>query len=79
MSYENLQKFGRALDQLGKHAPQWNQPLVDVIDTADYVRMGVKQWLPEDQEPTDELIVGLTRLVIEREVELRKREQEPLQ
>jgi hypothetical protein len=76
MNYENLKRFAETLDCLDKHAPQWNQPLVDVIDTADYVRLGAKQWLPEDQEPSDELIVGLTRLVLEREVELRRRERE---
>jgi hypothetical protein len=75
MSIEGHQRFCKLLESLNKFAPQWSQPLVDVIDTASHVRTGIQQWLL-DEEPSDELVIGLTRLVLERETELRKREIE---
>lgn len=76
MSIEGHQRFCELLINLVRDAPQWSQPLVDVIDTASNVRTGIQQWLPDDKEPSDELVIGLTRLVLERETELLKRENE---
>jgi hypothetical protein len=48
----------------------WKGALVDVIDTADAVALGIRESLK--MEPTPELLVGLTRLVLEREAQQRE-------
>jgi hypothetical protein len=42
---------------------EWSGPVIDVIDTAQTVEMGIQDKL--DIEPTVDLILGLTRLVME--------------
>ena len=41
---------------------EWRQPLVDVVDTADAIRLALQDW--EIDSP--ELLVGLTKLALER-------------
>ena len=41
---------------------QWIKPIVDVVDTAHIVRMALKDWEIDDTE----LLLGLTKLVIQR-------------
>ena len=43
---------------------QWKGPLVDVIDTAAMVRLGIEHSIKVN--PTPELVAALTRLVVER-------------
>lgn len=43
---------------------QWKGPLVDVIDTAAMVRLGIEHSI--EVSPTPDLIAALTRLVVER-------------
>ncbi|MGA0848237.1 MAG: hypothetical protein ACO3PY_06510 [Pontimonas sp.] len=63
-------KFDRRLT----HVPhQWKEPLVDVVDTAEAVICALKDW---EMEKSPELIVGLTRLVLEREQVLHERQEE---
>ena len=40
----------------------WSKPLVDVVDTADAIRLALKDW--EIDSP--DLILGLTKLALER-------------
>ena len=52
-------QFDRRMD----HTPEeWRGPLADVVDTADAVRLALKDW--EINDPA--LLLGLTRLVLER-------------
>ena len=45
------------------HTPEeWRGPLADVVDTADAVRLALKDWEIDDSA----LLLGLTRLVLER-------------
>ena len=56
------------------HVPhQWKDPLVDVVDTAEAIMHALKDW-GLDKSP--ELIVGLTRLALEREKVLHERHRE---
>ena len=41
---------------------EWQRPLTDVIDTADAVRLAIKDWGIESPE----LLLGLTQLVLNR-------------
>ena len=41
---------------------EWRGPLTEVIDTADAVRLALKDWEMDDPA----LILGLTRLVLDR-------------
>jgi hypothetical protein len=51
------------LDNRISQAPQeWAVPLADVIDTADVVYIALKTWKIDSPE----LLLGLTKLVIER-------------
>ena len=51
--------FERRMD----HTPEeWRGPLADVVDTADAVRLALKDWEIDDSA----LLLGLTRLVLER-------------
>jgi len=53
-----------AFDRRIQNVPyDWKGPLVEVLDTAQTVEMGIQCQL--DTPPTAELIVGLTRLVME--------------
>lgn len=59
MTYSINQRFDTRIG----HTPQeWRQPLVDVVDTADAIRLALQDW--EIDSP--ELLVGLTRLALER-------------
>ena len=50
-------------DQHIEHTPyEWRSPLVNVIDTADAVRLAMQDWGIESPE----LLLGLTQLVLHR-------------
>jgi hypothetical protein len=52
-----------AFDRRLPHVPgEWRGPLVDVIDTAEAVRLALCRW---GMENNAEALVGLTRLVLE--------------
>ena len=52
-----------SFDKRINHTPiEWRGPLVEVIDTADAVRLAMKDW--EIDSP--ELLLGLTQLVLNR-------------
>lgn len=56
------------------HVPyQWKDPLVDVVDTAEAIMRALKDW---ELDKSPELIVGLTRLALEREQVLHERHSE---
>ncbi len=42
--------------------PEWRDPLIDVVDTADAIRIALDEWEIHDPQ----LLLGLTRLVLER-------------
>jgi hypothetical protein len=51
------------LDERISYAPPaWAVPLADVIDTADIIHIALKSWKIDSPE----LLLGLTKLVIER-------------
>ena len=52
-------RFDRRIDNTPY---EWRGPLADVIDTADAVRLALKDWEIDDSA----LLLGLTRLVLER-------------
>ena len=52
-------RFERRMDQTPH---EWRGPLADVVDTADAVRLALNDW--EINDPA--LLLGLTRLVLER-------------
>jgi len=55
--------FTTRFDRSIEHIPhEWRCPLTEVIDTADSVRLALKDWEMDDPA----LILGLTRLVLER-------------
>lgn len=56
--------FERRIESLNRHGSRWAPHLVDVIDTAEAVRLGIQQWAVV---PSDDLVLGLTALVLERE------------
>lgn len=58
--------FERRIERLSRQGSRWAAHLVDVIDTAEAVRLGIRQW-DTGKEPSDELLLGLTTLVLERE------------
>jgi hypothetical protein len=59
--------FERRIERVISHqGSRWAAHLVDVIDTAEAVRLGIRQW-NEGKEPSDQLLLGLTTLVLERE------------
>ena len=41
---------------------EWRDPLIDVVDTADAIRIALDEWEIHDPQ----LLLGLTRLVFER-------------
>ena len=47
----------------------WSEPITDTINIAGLVSKGLNVWFP-GKEPSDEMIIGLTRLVMEREEHL---------
>jgi hypothetical protein len=60
-----------AFDRRLQHLPHdWRGPLVDVLDTAETVRLRLQEWGMEDNA---EALVGLTRLVLEQH----RQEREP--
>ena len=60
--------FERRIFELESHSSRWAAHLVDVIDTAKAVRLGIQQWAVV---PSDDLVLGLTALVLEREAAAR--------
>jgi hypothetical protein len=53
-----------AFDRRLEHVPaDWVPPLVEVVDTAEAVRIALKRWGMENDAAA---VVGLTRLVLER-------------
>jgi hypothetical protein len=58
--------FERRIERLSHQGSRWAAHLVDVVDTAEVVRLGIQQW-SSTVEPSDELLLGLTTLVLERE------------
>ena len=55
----HLSPFDRRIDSLPY---QWRGPLVEVVDTADAIRLALKDW--EIDSP--ELLLGLTKLTLDR-------------
>lgn len=64
--------FERRIESLNRHGSRWAPHIVDVIDTAEAVRLGIQQWA---DDPSDELLLGLTALVLEREAAERHMEE----
>lgn len=62
-----MQHFDRRIDQTPH---EWRGPLVEVIDTADAIRLALKDWNIESPE----LLLGLTALALERYDAQRNRE-----
>jgi len=55
--------YNSAFDRRIDNTPhEWRAPLTEVVDTADAVRLALKDW--EIDSP--ELILGLTKLVLDR-------------
>lgn len=59
MTYSINQRFDK---RIGNTPQEWRQPLVDVVDTADAIRLALQDW--EIDSP--ELLVGLTKLALDR-------------
>lgn len=57
---------------LGSADHQWIKPLADVLDTAHIVRMALKDWELDDTE----LLLGLTKLVIQRHEYIQENQSE---
>lgn len=54
---------GSAFDRRIDNTPRdWRGPLVEVVDTADAIRIALKDWGIDDPA----LLLGLTRLALER-------------
>lgn len=50
-------------DRRVEHCPtEWGAPLTEVVDTADAIRIALDEWEIHDPQ----LLLGLTRLVLER-------------
>lgn len=60
-----MERFNRRLENLPM---DWRQPLVDVIDTADAVRLALldMEALSDDELLSADLMLGLTELVLKR-------------
>jgi HSP20 family molecular chaperone IbpA len=59
---QRTEKFDQRLSWLDKHAPQWNQPLVDVVDTIEHVKIGLESIGINDNF----LLIEAVRMVLER-------------
>jgi hypothetical protein len=59
---QRTEKFEKRLSLLDKYAPQWNQPLVDVIDTIEHVKLGLESIGIDDNF----LLIEAVRMVLER-------------
>jgi hypothetical protein len=51
---------------------EWSSPLVEVVDTADTIRLALEDWKIDSPE----LILGLTKLVLDRHDKEAMRPQE---
>ena len=69
MTYSINQRFNQRIDRTPH---EWRQPLVDVVDTADAIRLALQDW--EIDSP--ELLVGLTNLALDRYDELQSKKQD---
>lgn len=55
--------FHSAFDRRINNTPsEWSGPLTEVVDTADAIRLALKDWGIDSPE----LILGLTKLVLDR-------------
>lgn len=59
MTFSDKNRFDK---RISNTPHEWRQPLVEVIDTAETVRLALLDW----DIDSPELIVGLTKLVLDR-------------
>lgn len=60
--------FNRRIDAISVSRSDWSEPLVDVIDTASAIAVGIQSEMNVECPAIDcpELLLGLTKLAIER-------------